>query len=292
MALVDVVDVGGRGLGEARPQAQRPHAAHPEEHLLLQAQLAAAAVQALGDAAAGVVVGVDVGVEEEQRHAADLGAPHVGLELTAAGEVDRDDGCPAVLLAQQRQREPVGVEDGVVLLLPAVAVEALAEVAGLVEQADADDRHADVARRLEVVAGEDAEAAGVLRQGRGDAELGAEVGDGRGDAAVGLLTAPLLVPAVLDEVAVEGLLRPGHPLEEGRVAGEALELLGGDGREHGDGVMAHGGPALRVDGLEQVAQRGVPAPPQVHREVAERGDGGGQDGADAEATDGLHEGSS
>ena len=61
--------------------------------------------------------------------------------------------------------EPVGVEDGVVLLLPAVAVEALAEVAGLVEQADADDRDADVGGRLEVVAGEDAEAAGVLRQG-------------------------------------------------------------------------------------------------------------------------------
>ena len=85
----------------------------------------------------------------------------------------------AVLVAQQRQRQPVGVEHRVVLLLPAVAVQALAEVAGLVEQADADDRHADVRGRLEVVAREDAQAAGVLRQRRGDAELGAEVGDRR-----------------------------------------------------------------------------------------------------------------
>ena len=292
MALVGVVDVGRRGAGEARPEAQRAHAAHAEEHLLLQPQLAATAVEALGDAAAGVVVAVDVGVQEQQRHAADLGAPDLGLELTAAGEVDGDDGCRAVLLAQERQREPVGVEDGVVLLLPAVAVEALAEVAGLVEQADADDRHADVGGRLEVVAGEDAEPAGVLRQRGRDAELGAEVGDGRRDAALGLVAAPLLVPAVLAEVAVEALLRPRHPLDEGRVAREALELVGGDGRQHGDRVVPHGAPALGVDGLEEVTQRRVPAPPQIHGEVAEGGDGGGQDGADAEATDGLHEGSS
>ena len=197
----------------------------------------------------------------------------------------------AVLLAQQRQRQPVGVEDRVVLLLPAVAVQALAEVAGLVEQADAHDRHADVRGRLEVVTGEDAQAAGVLRQRRGDAELGAEVGDRRGHA-LGLLAAPLLVPAVLAEVAVEGLLGGVDPLDEGRVGGEPLELVGLDGRQHRDRVLADGGPAGRVDRLEEVTQRRVPAPPQVHRQVAEGGDAGGQDGADAEPTDGLHEGTS
>lgn len=64
------------------------------------------------------------------------------------------------------------------LLLPAVPGEGLAEVAVPVEQADTDERDPEVARRLEVVPGEDAEAAGVLRQGGGDAELGREVGDG------------------------------------------------------------------------------------------------------------------
>ena len=65
------------------------------------------------------------------------------------------------------------------LLLPAVAGEGLAEVAVPVEQSDADERDAEVAGGLEMVAGEDAEAAGVLRQGGGDAELGREVGDRR-----------------------------------------------------------------------------------------------------------------
>ena len=78
-------------------------------------------------------------------------------------------------LAQQRERQLVGVDDRVALLLPALARQRLAEVAVPVQQSDADDRHAEVAGRLEVVAGEDAEAAGVLRQHGGDAELGREV---------------------------------------------------------------------------------------------------------------------
>ena len=291
VALVGVVDVGHRGAGDLRPQPQRPHAAHAEQHLLLQAQLAAAAVQALGDDAGRLVVLVHVGVEEQQRHPAHLGAPDVGVQLAATGQLDGDAGGRAVLVAQQRQGQPVGVEDGVVLLLPAVAVQALAEVAGLVEQADPDDRDPDVGGRLEVVAGEDAEATGVLRQGGGDAELGAEVGDRRGHV-LRLLAAPLLVPAVLADVPVERLLGGVDPLDEGRVGGEPLELLRRDRRQHGDRVLADRGPAGGVDGLEEVAQRRVPAPPQVHGEVAERGDACGQDGADAEATDGLHEGPS
>ncbi len=241
--------------------------------------------------AAGVVVAVHVGVEQEQRDPADLRAPDVGVQLATAGQGQGDDAGRAVLLAQEREGEAVGVEDGVVLLLPAVTVEALAEVPGLVEQADADDRDADVGRRLEVVAGEDAEAAGVLGQRRGDPELGAEVGDRRGHA-LGLLAPPLLVPAVLLEVAVERLPGRVDALDERRVGGQAVELVGRHGGEHGHRVAPDGGPAGGVDRLEEVAQRGVPGPPEVHREIAQRGDRGGQDGAHAEAADGLHEGSS
>ena len=79
--------------------------------------------------------------------------------------------------SHRRQRHAVGVEVGVALLLPALDVERLAEVAVLVEEPDADERDAEVGRRLQVVAGEHAEAAGVLRQRLGDAELGREVGD-------------------------------------------------------------------------------------------------------------------
>ena len=51
------------------------------------------------------------------------------------------------------------------------------EVALGVQQADADERHAEVGRRLQVIAGEHAEPAGVLRERLGDPELGREVRD-------------------------------------------------------------------------------------------------------------------
>jgi hypothetical protein len=65
----------------------------------------------------------------------------------------------------------VRVEVRVALLLPSVRGQRLAEVAVAVEQADPHQRQAEVAGRLEVVAGEHAQATGVLGEGLGDAEL-------------------------------------------------------------------------------------------------------------------------
>ena len=121
-------------------------------------------------------------------------ARHTWRGERLAGEVDGDLHAVA-----QRDRHGVRVEVGEALLLPAVGDEALAEVAVAVEEADADERHAEVARRLQVVAGEHAEAAGVLRERLGDAELGREVGD-PARAGVG---AWHLEPAGLGEVAGE-----------------------------------------------------------------------------------------
>ena len=59
-----------------------------------------------------------------------------------------------------------------------VGVEALEEVALGVEQPDGDQRHAQVRRALQVVAGEHAEAARVDRQRLVQAELGREVRHG------------------------------------------------------------------------------------------------------------------
>ena len=71
-----------------------------------------------------------------------------------------------------------------------------------------------------MVAGEDAEAAGVLGQDFGDAELGGEVGDaGRG------AVAQALVPAGLLQVPVEVRRRRLDPLHHVLVRGEALQLF-------------------------------------------------------------------
>ena len=72
MALVGVEDLGRRGAGDAGVDAQRAHAADAEQQLLAQAVLAVAAVQAVGDVAVVLRVLLDVGVEQQQRDAADV----------------------------------------------------------------------------------------------------------------------------------------------------------------------------------------------------------------------------
>jgi hypothetical protein len=66
--------------------------------------------------------------------------------------------------AGRHDAERVGVDALVALALPSVGIELLVEVALGVQQADADERDTEVGTRLQVVAGEHAEAAGVLGQ--------------------------------------------------------------------------------------------------------------------------------
>ncbi len=286
VALVGVEDLGGGGAGEPGERTDRAHAADAEQHLLAQAVLGVAAVQAVGDGADDLAVLLHVGVEQQQRDAADLGDPDAGGQRLLRGQADLDLRDRAVLLAQQRQREAVGVEDRVGLLLPAVAGQRLAEVAVPVEQADADDRDAEVARGLEVVAGQDAETAGVLRQHRGDAELRGEVADGGRQRRLARRAA--LVPPLTGHVLLEvGTGRRELP-EEVRVAGQLVQTGQRHGAEETDRVVTRGLPRRGVDGREEILGLGVPGPAQVACELAERVERLGQDGTDGEPTDSSH----
>ncbi len=148
----------------------------PEDELLVEAHLAAADVQDVGDRPVRVGVLGQVRVEQQDRHAPDLGEPH-GDRQVAPGQLDghRQRQPRRVLDAAERQAAQVVV--GVVVLLVAVGIDRLAEVALAVQQPDADRRQGHVAGRLHVVAGEDAEAARVDPERLVEAVFGAEVGD-------------------------------------------------------------------------------------------------------------------
>jgi starch phosphorylase len=103
-----------------------------------------------------------VRVEQEQAHPPDLDAPHLRVHGDA-GQLDRDPDGVAVGPGGEPHRQHLGVEGRVVLLLQAARREGLAEVAGAVEEPDGRERHAEVAGGLQVVAGQDAQPAGVLR---------------------------------------------------------------------------------------------------------------------------------
>ena len=157
-------------------RAERQDAAESQDDFLLQADFLAAAVETGRQLAIGRRVLRQIGVEQQQPDPAELYLPHLH-EHGAIAERHEDDARLFV--------ERAGFDDGrlrpvellVDLFLPAVGRHTLAEVALRIHEADADDRHAEVAGFLAVITGEDAEAARVDRQRLVQRELGAEVRD-------------------------------------------------------------------------------------------------------------------
>ena len=135
-------------------------------------------------AVAGVErVGQHLDLEQVKRDAAHVLPPDVGGD-DAVAELDLDrDGLAT-------EAGCLGVEALVRLRLPAGIVDPLPEVAAAVEQADADERDAELGRRLQVVAGEHAEPARVDRQLWLDPELHREVGDERAGGVGPMVVAP------------------------------------------------------------------------------------------------------
>ena len=92
-AGVALVGVEHLGLGVAGDRAEGAHgadAADAEQQLLAEPVLAAAAVQPVGDLVQRGLVLLHVGVEQQQRHPADLGQPDLGGEQLAAGQGHAD----------------------------------------------------------------------------------------------------------------------------------------------------------------------------------------------------------
>ena len=149
--------------------------ADAEQELLADAGLAVTAIQARGDLALGRCVVGDVGVQQQEGHRTDLQAPDDRGDRSG-GKLDADPQWLARGIVQQLGAEIGAGALGIALVLSA-RVDALLEVPVVVEEPDPDKRYAEVGCGLEVVAGKDAEPAGVDRDVGREAELGAEVRD-------------------------------------------------------------------------------------------------------------------
>ncbi len=286
VALVGVEHLRFGVPGDAAVRAHRPHSADAQQHLLEQPVLAAAAVEPVGDLALAGGVLLHVGVEQQQRYAADPRLPDVGAQAPPAGQPQLHAGRGAAGPAQQLQRHLVGVQDGVVLLLPAVPRQALPEVAVSVQQPHSDQRDAEVAGGLEVVAGEDAEAAGVVRQHLGDTEFHREVGDAGGQCRAAFLL--FLEPAGTGEVVLEVGGSGIEAGEEVAVLGERVEAGGRHLAEQPDGVVAAPAPQVRVDRFEQVLGLRVPRPSEVGGQGSQRSQPLGKMGSYGEPAQCFH----
>ncbi len=102
-------------------------------------------------------------IEQEQRHSADVSAPHLHRDVVAASRHTNLQGPPArVCNPHHRQALGVGIEP--VLVLPPRLVESLLERTLRVQQPEAHRGDALVRLLLQEVAHQHAEAAGVDRQ--------------------------------------------------------------------------------------------------------------------------------
>ena len=258
---VTLVDVTNR-----RPELQeieRPQPSDAEHDLLADAHLVVAAVQGGRDDAIVVVVLVDVRVEKEKGHAADLDDADEDVDVALA-DPDRHHGRAAVRHDRDGDGETVRVHGHARLRLPVAAGQRLPEITVLVEEADSDERQPEVARRLQMVARQDAEAARVNRQELRQAELGGEIRDE---------VAPLLHGArggmgrlcvVFD--ADLGARRL-EPRQESGIAGCRFESFRRQVRQKGDRVAARLFPQLGVQRGKKRPEGGPPGPTKVCGEI-------------------------
>jgi hypothetical protein len=257
---------------DARIDAQRAQRGHPagaEHGVLRQARVRVAVVQARGDPARDPVVLGQLGVEQEERHTADVDPPDLRGHVELADR-DRDaDRRALVAFGDQGGRGALRVGGHPELLLPAGLVDALAEVAAAVHEADGDERQREVRGLLEDVAGQRAEAAGVDRQRAVHAVLGAEVRDG----ALGRDDVGAERPG---EVGLDALLDGLGSRDERVVGRRAQQRLGRRLLQQAHGVAVDQPPAAVVDRPEEVGPVGHPRPPVVVGEAAEDAERPGQ----------------
>ena len=131
-------------------------AADAEDDLLLDARLAVASIETRRELAIPGRVLLEIGVEEEEPHAAE---PHLPdrHEDGAIPERHGDDARAAVGSDGAFDRRIGPVQTLVHFLLPAFRRHGLMEVSLRVHEADADERNPEVARFLAVIAGQHAE---------------------------------------------------------------------------------------------------------------------------------------
>ncbi len=237
---------------------QRPGATDPEQQLLPDPRARVAAIEAGRQLAILDAVPVHVRIEQQQRIAADGHLPDAGDDVTGAG-VDLDDQRLAV--AERRlDRQHLAVDVEIVLVLPAFVIEMLAEIALVVIETDADQRDAEVGRALEVITGQDAEAAGIDRQRLVESELRREVRDRTRAEHAGLACAPRVFRL---QVFLHPTVGVVDPSVQRQLGGSRLELRDRHVTQHDQRVVVALGPQHRIEIPEQAGGFVVPRPPQI-----------------------------
>src|SRR5208283_4212008 len=124
-------------------------------------------------------VAFHVGIDEKQLTPAHFDAPDLCVDRTMAG-IDLHHDRSAVDSDGRFHGQLVDIGFEVFLALPAVAIEALAEISLAIEKADADEGDPEIGSALDVIAGQNAQSTGINGERFMHAEFGGEISHGTG----------------------------------------------------------------------------------------------------------------
>ena len=148
----------------------------------------------------------------------------------------------------------------VLFALPAVAIEALAEISLAIKQAHADERNAEIGGALDVIAGQNSKSSRINRKRFVHAEFGGEIGHGTGPQHAGVARAPGALGILVLAQAAIGVVDAAVEDEFGGARFQFGERVLVQQR---DRTMIELAPAQRIEVAEQARGIVVPAPPQI-----------------------------
>ena len=254
-------------------RAERFHAANAEHHFLAHPHFEIAAVELRGDQTILGVVFRRVGIEQIKADAADLELPDF-REHFAVKNADGDEQIriAAAHFADGKMVKILVEVDG---LLRAFLVDLLFEISVTIEQADGDKVEIEIAGGFAVIARENAEAAGIIRNRFVKAELSGKIGDRFLDLARG---AGFPVGVFPREITAKGIVNVFQFAQETFVVRDFDETGLARKLKHPDGVVIGPIPKLGIEMPEKPARGRLPGPPQIEDHLAQRLECRGQSG--------------
>ena len=238
---------------------QSAQAAHAEQQFLMHAHPAVAPIQPRCHLAVFRGIALHVGVEQKHITSAHFHAPYFCIDRTMPG-IDLHHNRSAVLPDRRFHRQLVEVGFEVLFMLPAVAIQALAEISLAVKQAHADQWDAQIGSTLDVIARQNAKSTGIDRKRFVHAKFSGKVRHRTGPQHTGVACAPGALRILVLAQAAIGVVDPAVQDEFG---GARLEFGERIFVQQRDRAVIELTPSQGVNIAEQAARIVIPAPPQI-----------------------------
>ena len=205
--------------GDAK-RFQSAQSTHAQKQFLVHANAAIAAVQTRGHLAVFGGIAFHVRVEEKQIAAAHFHAPDFGVDRTMAG-INLHHDRSAVFSDGRFHGKLVDIGLEVLFVLPAVAIETLAEISLAIKQAHADQRDAEIGGALDVIAGQNSKSSRIDGERFMHAKFGGEISHGTGPQHTGVARTPGALRILVLAQAAIGVV---DPAVQGEFGGARFEF--------------------------------------------------------------------